>query len=467
MRTPLAAAALLLLASSTALAEEASLDLGGGVSLPIVKIPGGAFQQGSAAGEPGHAPDEGRRGVTLSRPFWLGKTKVSVAQFRRFADAAGYKTEAEEGSSGGFGLRGGELVQDRSFTWRSPGFAQADDHPVVLVTLGDALAFTRWASQVTGREVALPTEAEWERGARGGQTTLFPWGDGERDAAANARFADRPPGTRSPTEGKPNGFGLLDVAGNAWEWTSDFHGPIAPGDVTDPVVSQGVTWEHSDKPRRVLKGGSWHTKDPWKLRPAARNRATDGSRNADFGFRVRVSDDPPKPAALVAPPPRPAPASRPAQPPPAPPSGGCRFGFVAAALGAAIAALSALALLVRRGGSRPSSPARGGGGSLYPTRVARDGFYIDAPARAAGESVRWRALVAGKQQNGVVTLVAGATFVYTGQPPLHAVVAGRAYTGGSDDADTGPDSGPDSGPSPQPFYGSSGSSGGSGWPSAY
>ncbi|MEZ4294748.1 MAG: SUMF1/EgtB/PvdO family nonheme iron enzyme [Polyangiaceae bacterium] len=275
------------MSASSAHAAPPPLDLGGGRQIAMVEVAAGTFAQGSAPDEPGHAADEGRRDVTLTRTYWISRAPVSAGQFRAFATDAGYVTEAEKGTSGGFGWDGTKLVQDKRYNWRSPGFPQTDDDPVVIVTFGDAQAFAGWVARKTGLAVRLPTEAEWERAARGGSRGRFFWGNDETQAEANAWFAKNAGAGTHPSGSKPqNDLGLVDAAGNVWQWCLDFHGPISGASATDPFQGTGVTWEHSDKPRRVLKGGSWLTNDRWKVRPAARNRATEGSRNSDFGFRI-------------------------------------------------------------------------------------------------------------------------------------------------------------------------------------
>lgn len=430
-------AALLLvgLTSSVAAAAPPPLDLGGGVQLALVEVQAGTFVQGSSAQEPGHAPDEGRRDVHLTRPFWIGRSPVTVGQFRRFADDARYVTEAETGSSGGFGWDGTKLVQRKGFTWRSPGFAQTDDHPVVIVTFGDAQAFAAWASRKTGLTVRLPTEAEWEMAAHAGTKTRFFWGNDEALAEQRAWFAKnaangtRPVGTKGQNE-----WGLQDPAGNVWQWCLDFHGPITSEAATDPEARSPVTWEHSDKPRRVLKGGSWLTNDRWKLRPAARSRATEGSRNADFGFRVVAQRGG---APALATPVTPAPGTPPSTggPPGKAPSTGTSSGWTALA-GGGVCLMGVLlvgvvlVLFIRglvKGSSKPRGPA---GAAMVPpnvlVRMAIDGFWLVAPDGRTRAEVTYVIRTHTRTAPGSVVVDPGprGTFVYTGEPAIDVRITG-------------------------------------------
>jgi formylglycine-generating enzyme required for sulfatase activity len=149
---------------------------------------------------------EGTNGVAPGGPtlatkstngFWLGRTEVTVAQFRRFTTETGYVTDAEQ-------------VTNR-WTWKKPGFPQADNHPVVWLSWNDALCYARWAG------VELPTESEWLHACRAGTTSLFFRGDTVEDDFVWHR-GNASDGTRPVASRRPNAWGLHDLLGNAYEW---------------------------------------------------------------------------------------------------------------------------------------------------------------------------------------------------------------------------------------------------------
>ncbi len=265
------------------------LNVGSGVYIDLIRIAPGTFMQGSPVAEVGRGSDELQRRVTITKPFYIGRFPVTYEQWEQFAADRSFRTEAEDGKSGGFGWDGEKLTQRKDFTWKSPGFAQGPKHPVTMVTWGDAKAFATWLGRRNYIDVALPTEAQWEYACRAGTKT--PWPTGSDAAAADAWAwhrglagnATHPTGLK-----KANAWGLQDMGGQVWEWCEDWYGPYPPGTATDPLQTNDKL---SDKPRRVLRGGSF-LKDANSSRSAARYRNDARSRNADNGFRVVIKDSP-------------------------------------------------------------------------------------------------------------------------------------------------------------------------------
>lgn len=233
------------------------------IGVQLVHLPAGRFPMGSLDSkrypnnrtmtQPNQKP---QRVVTISKPFRIGAHEITVGQFRKFVEATGYKTSAETSGRGGSHFFPGEKHerQDVSLTWKNPGFEQADDHPVVQVSLRDAEAFCTWLSAREKAKYRLPTEAEWEYASRGGTDTLLPGGDFVGLLERTANVADRSylginpaaDWTKSWEDGFgntapvgsliPNGFGLYDMIGNVWEWCSDYYDPAyyTYGPAVDP-----------------------------------------------------------------------------------------------------------------------------------------------------------------------------------------------------------------------------------------
>ena len=126
--------------------KETTLELGDGITMKFIAIPGGTFQLGSPASEMGRYQDEAQHEVYLER-FFMGQTPVTVDQFGSFMKDSGYKTEAEkDGFSLGFEIKNGNIAAKNlpGCSWRNPGFSQAGNHPVVQVTWNVARAFCDW-----------------------------------------------------------------------------------------------------------------------------------------------------------------------------------------------------------------------------------------------------------------------------------------------------------------------------------
>lgn len=276
-------------------AKEITLDLAG-VKMEMVLVKAGEFDMGSNDGDGNEKPVHK---IAISQPYYLGKYEVTVAQFRAFADATKYVTVSEK-ESRGWGWKNGKWDWAAELTWRTPGFEQTPDHPVVFITWQEAQDFCNWATKTTGRTVRLPTEAEWEYAARGPQGRKYPWGDKEdwtllnhADAAMKNAGIEQKWGSSPANDGfaytAPVGSyrnagswcGAFDMAGNVWEWCQDnwndkYYGESPAVDPQGPATGR----DH------VLRGGCWYF-GPTSCRSARRNGLFPG-RGADNGFRVVV-----------------------------------------------------------------------------------------------------------------------------------------------------------------------------------
>jgi formylglycine-generating enzyme len=289
----------------------------------MVFVRGGTFLMGSER----HRPEERFTHVVRVDGFWIDRHEVTNAQFREFVTATGYVSLAERGldpathpgmpkellAPGSVVFvaptnvaSGGRVTQWFQYmagaNWRAPGGPGStidgkDNHPVVNVAYEDALAYARWR----GRE--LPTEAQWEFAARGGRDGEDDWSsafDPEGKPIANT-WQGIFPVYNTNEDGyaatapvgcfKPNGYGLYDMIGNVWEWTSDWYRPAHP---REPTVNpsgpelNGLALTGGQSPSRVIKGGSFLCASNYcaRYRPAARQPQEVDLGAAHLGFRT-------------------------------------------------------------------------------------------------------------------------------------------------------------------------------------
>ena len=222
--------------------------------LEYVSIPPREFLMGAVPGDRDALNDEKpQHHVTITKGFWLGRTPITVAAYKRFAQEMGNEMPEAPWSNRGWGK---------------------EDHPIVSVTWDEANAYCKWAG---GR---LPSEAEWEYAARGGKEGLkYPWGNDITHENANyGREVEK--GTTSVVGSYPaNGFGLYDMAGNVWEWVADwyeenYYASSPARDPKGPLAGQ----------ERVLRGGSW-SNGPRNLRASVRGRNRPEVGSGNIGFR--------------------------------------------------------------------------------------------------------------------------------------------------------------------------------------
>jgi formylglycine-generating enzyme required for sulfatase activity len=214
----------------------------------MIYVAGGTFSMGSEEGEEDEKPVTH---VTLSG-FWMDRTEVSVAEYRRCVDA-------------------GRCRAPDSKLLCNWGLSGRADHPINCVDWSQAKAFCSWKGK------RLPTEAEWEYAARGKGRARYPWGEAQPSpklAQWNGASGTAPIGSHPAGE---NPLGLRDLAGNVWEWVEDAYAPYPGGRVTNPVQETGQN--------RVNRGGSWSTFDPSWLRGSDRSQSDPGTRVDDLGFR--------------------------------------------------------------------------------------------------------------------------------------------------------------------------------------
>jgi formylglycine-generating enzyme required for sulfatase activity len=251
----------------------------GNVPFEFTQIPAGEFLMGSEGGDNDEKPVHR---VRIAESFYIGKTEVTVRQFRAFVEATGYQTEAEKGHWAANYIAGGfPIVPARDLHWRRPGFTQTDDYPVVCISFNDAIAFCRWLSNATRKYCRLPSEAEWEYACRAGEDDRRMESIGDvgwyRDNTTRR--------TQPVAQKKPNRWGLFDMHGNAWEWCLDVWHSHYRGTPND-----GGAWLSEDylprvAVRRLLRGGAWNRRD-FELSSTYRYRGTEDFRSDGTGFRI-------------------------------------------------------------------------------------------------------------------------------------------------------------------------------------
>jgi formylglycine-generating enzyme required for sulfatase activity len=230
------------------------------ISLLLVRVPAGEFLMGSVVARDRDAKDRELPPHTVHVPdFYIGKYPVTNLQYEAFVQATGHRAPDY---------------------WRGTIPAGKENHPVVYVTWHDALAFCVWLGREAGQPFRLPTEAEWEKAARGTDGRIYPWGDEPPDKG-RCNFGETVGDTTAIGRYSPQGdspYGCADMAGNVWEWCQSLRGPY-------PYQADDGREDLEADSRRVLRGGSWRSSAPY-VRCAYRY-ARDPYIGLDLnGFRV-------------------------------------------------------------------------------------------------------------------------------------------------------------------------------------
>ena len=241
----------------------------------LIRILAGQFERGSKT-EKNSQPV---RQIRLDE-YLIGKYPVTNQEYREFIKAGGYQNRKLWSKAGWQWRKGADINEPLYWhhrKWNGPNF------PVVGVSWYEAEAYCNWLHSKTDKEYRLPTEAEWEKAARGTEGFVYPWGDEWHSEYCNS--VESQLGRSSPVgiflSGK-SPYGCLDLAGNVWEWCIDWYDEdyYRQNPIQNPLGP--VSGEF-----RVLRGGSWVSQAEY-LRSSCRNRGNPDSRRNDFGFRVVV-----------------------------------------------------------------------------------------------------------------------------------------------------------------------------------
>ena len=285
--------------------------------IATVRIPAGTFNMGSPETEPAHLSNETLHQVTFTKDFYISKYEITNAQFAKFLNAIGAGApEWDGGCYVDYQPTGYSSVSSRKFccdytmrdggkfpyglTWDGSKWISADgfeNHPAVYISWFGADAYCTWAGG------SLPTEAQWEYAARGGNSESLPFGIGDGTKMvqgmacflfsgyydmANGGYIEDPslndvyePGTKEVGSYAPNGFGLYDMHGNAYEYCLDEYADYPAGPVSDYVCLDG-------NGRNILRGGGWLNVAP-ELRSACRFYQKPNVALEHNGFRIVFS----------------------------------------------------------------------------------------------------------------------------------------------------------------------------------
>ncbi len=266
-----------------------NMKTGGRSVVEMVDVPAGAFLMGSNA----RADEKPQRELHLPS-YRIARTLITNAQFDEFVRSNGYMTlaEKEEWSYTFTGTVWGEI---KGADWKHPEGPESSiddrlDHPVLNVSWFDATNFCEWLTRQEGGRYRLPTEAEWEKAARGGLLLAdgarnpvpdrqYPWGNQPPDSTL-CNFGWHVGGRTRVGSYSPRGdspYGCQDMAGNVWEWCLSIYRPY-------PYASNDGREQLTGDANRSVRGGSWH-EDKWVARVPGRGRTSPYFRDCYLGFR--------------------------------------------------------------------------------------------------------------------------------------------------------------------------------------
>ena len=258
-----------------------------------VKIPAGKFVMGTDIKNRWNNENPAHK-IELDS-YSISKHEITVGQFRKFVQDTNYITEVEKKGIASV-RKDGKWQKDKNANWEKPGFKQKDSHPVVLVTSGDAQMFCKWLSKKTGKNILLPTEAQWEKAARGSDGRTYPWGNsklsGDKLNCSDINIKIKKWGDKSINDGfaytspvgtYPSGasiYKVMDMAGNVWEWCrdqyqKDYYSRSPKVNPPGPETGNGNSF----------RGGGWYC---GAKTVTTTIRGGHGSEYNDFGLGFRI-----------------------------------------------------------------------------------------------------------------------------------------------------------------------------------
>lgn len=256
--------------------------------MTLMYMPAGQFLMGSTDSDTdAQSSEKPQHRVTLNS-YWIDQTDVTNAMFTRFVQATGYRTDAEKGTAFAtvYDPNSGNWMDSSSANWKQPEGPgtniQGLDYPVVQVSYADAVTYCKWA----GRR--LPTEAQWEKAARGTDGRKYPWGNQPPDPTLlnfNRQAGGMTQVGKYASGASP--FGALDMAGNVFQWVADLFGPdyyshSPPDNPLGPAIS--VDPANTRGPTGLLRGGSWYMSAAF-ARTASRVSNVRRRVSSETGFR--------------------------------------------------------------------------------------------------------------------------------------------------------------------------------------
>lgn len=208
--------------------------------------------------------------------YWISKHEVRLGDFKKFVNETGYTTEIEKKG----------YVKNKNFN--NPSFSQTDEHPVVLITLKDAMQYCKWLSEKTKQDISLPTEAQWEKAAKGGNKSKGYTYSGSNNINIVAWYSDNADSKTHPVcQKKPNELGIYDMSGNVREWCLDrykkkYYKTSPKKNPQGPLKGR----------YRILRGGGWSFKNKLSFTTTRRGFHYGSWRGcANFtGFRIVKND---------------------------------------------------------------------------------------------------------------------------------------------------------------------------------